>query len=171
MTPAALSIRVVGRHCVAAGVSAVHRRLVFSQWCPRKIISGVSQDGRAAPENQRLCAMRVRRLADFPYVLVWLTLKGFKNLFLTHLKPKYRLLDDHFIPLVSVIEEAVQIVGDEITHDLQRREASPSITRNCRRRCDPPREWLDLKRGIKAPIIFFRSRPKSLPPTDTHLIV
>jgi|SRR5208337_955733 len=55
--------------------------------------------------------------------LIGFRLKGFKNLFLTHLKPKYRLLDDHFIPMVSVIEQAVQIVGDEITRDPQRREA------------------------------------------------
>jgi hypothetical protein len=55
--------------------------------------------------------------------LIGFRLKGFRNLFLTHLKPKYRLLDDDFIPLVSVIEQAVQIVGDDITHDPKRRKA------------------------------------------------
>lgn len=46
--------------------------------------------------------------------LVGFRLKGFKNFFLTHLKPKYRLLDGDFIPLVSVIEQALQIVGDKV---------------------------------------------------------
>jgi hypothetical protein len=50
-------------------------------------------------------------------------LKGFKNMFLKHLKPKYNLLDHDFIPLVSVIEEAVQLIGDDVTRDLQRKTA------------------------------------------------
>jgi hypothetical protein len=50
-------------------------------------------------------------------------LKGFKNFFLKHLKPKYRLLDDDFIPLVSAIEQAIQVVGEEITRDPDRQAA------------------------------------------------
>jgi hypothetical protein len=50
-------------------------------------------------------------------------LKGFKNFFLKHLQPKYKLIDDDFIPLVSVIEEAVQTVGDEILGDAPRQRA------------------------------------------------
>jgi hypothetical protein len=50
-------------------------------------------------------------------------LKGFKNFFIKHLKPKYKLLDDDFIPLVSVIEDAVQLVGDKVTGDPEKRKA------------------------------------------------
>lgn len=50
-------------------------------------------------------------------------LKGFKNFFLTRLKPTYNLLDDHFIPLVTVIEQALQIVGDKVTSDPDVRDA------------------------------------------------
>ena len=51
--------------------------------------------------------MKTRELNGF-------RLKGFKNFFLTRLKPRYKLLDDDFIPLVSVIEEAVQTIGDGV---------------------------------------------------------
>jgi hypothetical protein len=44
-------------------------------------------------------------------------LKGFKNFFINHLKPKYKLIDGDFIPLVSVIEQALQIVGDKVCID------------------------------------------------------
>jgi hypothetical protein len=50
-------------------------------------------------------------------------LKGFKNFFLRHLQPKYHLLDDDFVPLVSAIEQAVEIAGEEITRDPDRRKA------------------------------------------------
>jgi hypothetical protein len=50
-------------------------------------------------------------------------LKGFKNFFLKYLQPKYRLLDDDFIPLVSAIEQAIQVVGEEITRDPDRQKA------------------------------------------------
>jgi len=49
--------------------------------------------------------------------------KGFKNFFITHLKPKYRLLDGDFIALVSVIEQAFQVVGDVAWPDQERIEA------------------------------------------------
>lgn len=44
-------------------------------------------------------------------------LKGFKNFFINHLKLKYKLIDGDFIPLVSVIEQALQIVGDKVCID------------------------------------------------------
>lgn len=50
-------------------------------------------------------------------------LKGFRNFFLKHLKPRYQLLDDDFISLVSVIEEAVQVMGDALVSDPERKEA------------------------------------------------
>jgi hypothetical protein len=56
-------------------------------------------------------------------------LKGFKNFFIKHLKPKYKLLDDDFIPLVSVIEEAVQLVGDEVTSDPEKKTAYRAVKR------------------------------------------
>jgi hypothetical protein len=40
-------------------------------------------------------------------------LKGFHNFFLSHLQPRYRLLDDQFVALVSVIEVAVTKAGFE----------------------------------------------------------
>jgi hypothetical protein len=56
-------------------------------------------------------------------------LKGFKNLFIKHLKPKYKLLDDDFIPLVSVIEDAVQLVGDKVTRDPETKTAYRAVRR------------------------------------------
>lgn len=50
-------------------------------------------------------------------------LKGFKNFFLKHLQPKYKLLDDDFIPLVSVIEDAVEVIGDKVTRDAETKSA------------------------------------------------
>ncbi len=50
-------------------------------------------------------------------------LKGFRNFFLKHLKPKYQLLDDDFISLVSVIEEAVQVMGDKLISHPERKDA------------------------------------------------
>lgn len=50
-------------------------------------------------------------------------LKGFRNFFLKHLKPRYQLIDDDFISLVSVIEEAVQVMGAKIVSDPQRKDA------------------------------------------------
>jgi len=55
--------------------------------------------------------------------LVGFRLKGFRNFFLKHLKPRYQLLDDDFIPMVSVIEEAVQVVGDELVSHPERKAA------------------------------------------------
>jgi hypothetical protein len=43
--------------------------------------------------------------------LIGFRVKGFKNFFLNHLKPKYKLLDGDFIPLVSVLEQALEFVG------------------------------------------------------------
>jgi hypothetical protein len=50
-------------------------------------------------------------------------LKGFRNFFLTYLKPKHKLLDDDFISLVSVIEEAVQVMGDKLVSHPERKAA------------------------------------------------
>ncbi len=55
--------------------------------------------------------------------LVGFRLKGFKNFFLTHLKPKYQFLDGDFIALVSVIEQAIQVFGDHFCADRARIEA------------------------------------------------
>ena len=46
--------------------------------------------------------------------LVGFRVKGFRNFFLNHLKPKYKLFDGDFIALVSVIEEAFELVGNTI---------------------------------------------------------
>jgi hypothetical protein len=55
-------------------------------------------------------------------------LKGFRNFFLKHLKPRYRLLDEDFIPLVSVIEEAVQVMGDQhFSDDPTRKDAYQQV--------------------------------------------
>ena len=43
--------------------------------------------------------------------LIGFRIKGFRNFFINHLKPKYKLLDGDFIPLVSVLERAVEVVG------------------------------------------------------------
>jgi hypothetical protein len=50
-------------------------------------------------------------------------LKGFKNFFLKYLKPRYELLDADFIPLISVIEEAVQVIGDKAVRNDATRDA------------------------------------------------
>jgi hypothetical protein len=50
-------------------------------------------------------------------------LKGFKNFFLTHLKPKYQFLDNDFIALVSVIEQAIQVFGEQYCADRERIDA------------------------------------------------
>jgi hypothetical protein len=60
--------------------------------------------------------MKTRKLNGF-------RLKGFKNLFLKHLQPKYKFLDDDFLSLVSVIESAMQIIGDKLTNDPTRKAA------------------------------------------------
>lgn len=60
--------------------------------------------------------MKTRELNGF-------RLKGFKNFFIKHLKPKYKLLDDDFIPLVSVIEDAVRLIGNEVTRYPERKSA------------------------------------------------
>lgn len=54
--------------------------------------------------------LRTREITGF-------RLKGFKNFFINHLKPKYKLIDGDFISLVSVIEQALQVVGDKVCID------------------------------------------------------
>jgi hypothetical protein len=49
--------------------------------------------------------------------LVGFRVKGFKNFFVKYLQPKYKLIDADFVPLVSVIEEALGVVGEKVTHD------------------------------------------------------
>ena len=46
--------------------------------------------------------------------LVGFRVKGFKNFFLNHLKPKHKLLDGDFIALVSVLEQALEFVGNSV---------------------------------------------------------
>jgi hypothetical protein len=46
-----------------------------------------------------------------------------KFFFLNHLKSKYQFLDGDFIALVSVIEQAIQIVGDRLCSDPARVDA------------------------------------------------
>ena len=60
--------------------------------------------------------MKTRELTGF-------RLKGFRNFFLNHLITKSQILDDDFIPLVSAIEDLVKLIGDELTRDLERKEA------------------------------------------------
>jgi hypothetical protein len=43
--------------------------------------------------------------------------KGFRNFFINHLKPKHKLLDGDFIPLVSVLEQALELVGNSVCVD------------------------------------------------------
>jgi hypothetical protein len=52
--------------------------------------------------------LRTRKLIGF-------RVKGFRNFFLNHLKEKYPLLEGDFIALVSVLEHAVQVVGNACT--------------------------------------------------------
>jgi hypothetical protein len=61
--------------------------------------------------------------------LVGFRVKGFKNFFLKYLQPKYKLIDADFIPLVGVIEQALEVVGDEVTHDPPRRDAYRKVLR------------------------------------------
>ena len=46
--------------------------------------------------------------------LIGFRVKGFRNFFINHLKPKYKLLDGDFIPLVSVLEQALELVGNSV---------------------------------------------------------
>jgi hypothetical protein len=46
--------------------------------------------------------------------LIGFRVKGFRNFFINHLKPKYKLLDGDFIPLVSVLEQALELVGNTV---------------------------------------------------------
>ena len=55
--------------------------------------------------------------------LIGFRLKGFRNFFLTYLQPKHKLLEDDFISLVSVIEEAVQVMGDGLVTHPERKTA------------------------------------------------
>jgi hypothetical protein len=55
--------------------------------------------------------------------LIGFRFKGFKNFFLKHLKPKYKLMDGDFISLVSVIEAALEVICDEVLCDQERRNA------------------------------------------------
>jgi hypothetical protein len=66
--------------------------------------------------------MKTRELNGF-------RLKGFKNFFIKHLQPKYKLLDDDFIPLVSVIEDAAQLVGERVTRDPAAKTAYLAVKR------------------------------------------
>ena len=56
-------------------------------------------------------------------------LKGFKNFFLKHLQPKYQYLDDDFMPMVSVLEEAVRLMGDELVSHPERKAAYREVKR------------------------------------------
>ena len=47
--------------------------------------------------------------------LVGFRIKGFRNFFLNHLKTKHQLFEGDFIALVSVLEQALQVVGNACT--------------------------------------------------------
>lgn len=55
--------------------------------------------------------------------LIGFRVKGFKNFFISHLKPQYELMDADFIPLVSVLERAFQAVGNGLLTDQNRQAA------------------------------------------------
>lgn len=61
--------------------------------------------------------------------LLGFRVKGFKNFFLKHLRPKYKLIAADFVPLVGVIEQALEVVGEEVTRDPPRREAYLKVRR------------------------------------------
>lgn len=50
-------------------------------------------------------------------------IKGFKNFYLRYLKSKYNLNDDQFPPLVSLIQNAVSVLGDAVFSERERRAA------------------------------------------------
>ena len=52
------------------------------------------------------------------------TLKGFKNLYWKHLKPKYNITENEFLNLTVALEEALGLLGDEVFGD--RRKAYDS---------------------------------------------
>ena len=45
------------------------------------------------------------------------------HFFLKHLKPKYDLLDGDFISLVSVLEQALEVVCSDVLRDRERKQA------------------------------------------------
>ena len=55
--------------------------------------------------------------------LVGFRLKGFKNLYLKYLKETLDRLDVDFIALVSVIERVVEIIGNDVFAEPERKEA------------------------------------------------
>jgi len=55
--------------------------------------------------------------------LIGFRVNGFRNFFLKHLKPKYKLPDGDFIALVSVIEQAFQVVGNKVCQSEEHVEA------------------------------------------------
>lgn len=56
--------------------------------------------------------------------LVGFRVKGFKNFFLKHLQPTYKLIEADFVPLVGVIEQLLEVIGQEVTRDPPRRHLS-----------------------------------------------
>ncbi len=64
----------------------------------------------------------VKVTLEIEAIVVGFRLKGFKNVFFKHIKPRLRLLDTDFIVLVSVIEHVVEAVGSEL-FDEQKKEA------------------------------------------------
>lgn len=50
-------------------------------------------------------------------------LKGFRHLYLTHLKPKYHLTSRHFLSLINVLEDTMSLRGNAIFAEAERQNA------------------------------------------------
>lgn len=55
--------------------------------------------------------------------LIGFKLKGFRNLYLSHLKPKYQLDQSHYLKLINVLEHAMSVRGNAIFTETERRSA------------------------------------------------
>jgi hypothetical protein len=71
--------------------------------------------------------------------LVGFRVKGFRNFFINHLKPKHKLLDGDFIALVSVLEQALEFIG----HTVCPTEASVDAYRKARKMAHEDRVALE----------------------------
>ncbi|WP_395661919.1 hypothetical protein [Aestuariivirga sp.] len=61
--------------------------------------------------------------------LVGFRLKGFRNFFLNELSRRHQVTDGAFIPLVSVLEEAVEEVGEKAVEENERTRAAYASAR------------------------------------------
>jgi len=56
-------------------------------------------------------------------------LKGFRNFYLTELKPKLDLTEADFLSLTAILEDVISAVGDSIFDDTERRKAYETAQR------------------------------------------